>query len=370
VLGEISADGKTYRRLLENWHPGDDVSSGNWTPDGKVFVFQTLHNWGRADLWAIREKADFFHKANSEPVQLTSGPLNFYAPQPSSDGKKIYAIGEQPRSELVRYDAKTGQFLPYLGGISASRLAVSRDAKWVSYVSYPEGELWRCRIDGSEKLQLTSKPLAVFSSAWSPDGTTIAVSGQNPGTEIQLYLVAAEGGALQEVKATRLNATSVSWSSDGKSILFNDERYPGASTVRFVDLKTLTTTPVPNSDNLIHPILSPDGAHIVATTLDGDKLLLFDFAAQKWSELAKTAIGDFTWSSDGKFVYFDNGFNADQAIFRVRVSDHKVEQVASLKDFRRVVTLWNTWFGLTPDGSPLLMRDIGTQEVYALDFTY
>jgi hypothetical protein len=26
------------------------------------------------------------------------------------------------------------------------------------------------------------------------------------------------------------------------------------------------------------------------------------------------------------------------------------------------------WVGLTPDGCPLLMRDIGTQEVYALDF--
>ena len=26
------------------------------------------------------------------------------------------------------------------------------------------------------------------------------------------------------------------------------------------------------------------------------------------------------------------------------------------------------WSGLTPDGAPLLLRDIGTQEVYALDF--
>jgi hypothetical protein len=41
-----------------------------------------------------------------------------------------------------------------------------------------------------------------------------------------------------------------------------------------------------------------------------------------------------------------------------------------LKDFRRVVIPWNTWFGLAPDGSPLLMRDIGTQEVYALDLEY
>ena len=36
-------------------------------------------------------------------------------------------------------------------------------------------------------------------------------------------------------------------------------------------------------------------------------------------------------------------------------------------EFRRVVTPWISWSGLTPDGSPLLMRDIGTEEVYALD---
>jgi len=370
LLGEISADGKSYHRLLENWHPGDDLSSGNWTPDGEVFVFQTQHNWGRADLWAIREKADFFHKVNSEPVQLTSGPLNFYSPQPSTDGRKIYAIGEQPRAELVRYEARAGQFLPYLNGISASHVAFSRDGKWVSYVSYPESDLWRCRIDGSDKLQLTSKPLAVFSSAWSPDGTTIAVSGSEPATPLRLFLVAVEGGTLREVKATKLNAASVSWSPDGKSILFNDQHYPGDSTARFVDLKTLTTTAIPGSDNLIHPILSPDGEYIVATTLDGDKLLLFDFADQKWSELAKTAIGFFGWSADSKFAYFDNGFNPDQTIFRVSISNHKLEQVANLKDFRRVVIPWNTWFGLTPEGSPLLMHDIGTQEVYALDLDY
>jgi hypothetical protein len=31
------------------------------------------------------------------------------------------------------------------------------------------------------------------------------------------------------------------------------------------------------------------------------------------------------------------------------------------------VTPWNTWFGLTPEGDPLLMHDVGSQEVYALD---
>jgi hypothetical protein len=45
-----------------------------------------------------------------------------------------------------------------------------------------------------------------------------------------------------------------------------------------------------------------------------------------------------------------------------------VEQVCSLKDFRRALSYWVAWMGLTPDGAPLLMRDTGTQEVYALDF--
>jgi hypothetical protein len=45
-----------------------------------------------------------------------------------------------------------------------------------------------------------------------------------------------------------------------------------------------------------------------------------------------------------------------------------MQRVASLKGLPRVVTPWVSWSGLTPDGSPLLMRDTGTQEVYALDF--
>jgi serine/threonine protein kinase/Tol biopolymer transport system component len=369
-LAQVSADGTKYHQLLEGWHPNDDVANGNWTPDGILFVFHTVHNWGRADLWAIREKADLFHKVSREPVQLTAGPLNFYSPQPSLDGKKIYAIGEQPRSELVRYDAKSAQFLPYLGGISARGINISPDGKWVSYISYPEGDLWRCRVDGSDKLQLTSAPLSVHSAAWSPDGRTIAVSGSEPGTLVRIYLVAVEGGVLREVKASKFNVTSISWSADGNSILFDDSLTPGISMIRVVNLKTMTTTAVPDSDNLVNPQSSPDGQYIAAANLDGDKLLLFNFATQKWSQVVKTATGFFRWSPDSKFVYFDNGFNADPAVFRVRISDHKVEQVASLKDFRRVVMLWNTWFGLTPDGSPLLMRDIGTQEVYALDFDY
>ena len=44
-----------------------------------------------------------------------------------------------------------------------------------------------------------------------------------------------------------------------------------------------------------------------------------------------------------------------------------LERVADLKGFRRVVFAWIPWSGITPDGAPLLLRDISSQEVYALD---
>jgi serine/threonine protein kinase len=367
LLAEVSADGTGYRRLLDGWHPGDDVTSGNWSPDGTLFVFQTVHNWGRADIWAVREKGDLIHKISREPVQLTAGPLNFYAPQPSFDGRKIYVIGEQPRSELVRYDSKSHQFVPYLGGISARSVSFSRDARWVSYVSYPEGNLWRCRIDGSEKLQLTSAPLSTGVGRWSPDGRQLAFSASAPGTAGRLYLVSAEGGTVRELNVGKDNVAAVNWSPDGNSILFSNTINPGASTMHSVDLKTTITTSIPGLENVVGPMRSPDGRSLAATTVLGDTLLLFDFATQKWSDLAKTTVGDLLWSSDSKFIYFDNGYSSQPAVYRIRLADRKVEQIANLQDFRRVVTPWSTWLGVTPEGDVLLMHDTGSQEVYALD---
>jgi Tol biopolymer transport system component len=254
-----------------------------------------------------------------------------------------------------------------LGGISARSVSFSRDAQWVSYVSYPEGNLWRCRIDGSEKLQLTSAPLSAGTGLWSPDRHQLVFSGSAPGTLGRLYLVSAEGGTPRELKVGQFNAGSASWSPDGGSVVFNDTINPGASTLRSVDLKTMNTAAIPGSDNLVGPARSPEGQYLVATTVLGDKLLLFDFVSQKWSELVAATIGDFNWSSDSRFVYFDNGYSVEPAVYRIRLADRKLEQIVNLKDFRRVVTPWSTWFGVTPEGDVLLMHDTGSEEVYALD---
>ncbi len=368
-LWQVSVDGSNLHRMLERWHGATNLSNGNWTPDGKYFLFQAIRN-GRTDIWGIREKGDPFHKVSREPFQLTAGPMSFYSPQPSTDGKRIFVVGEQPRAELVRYDAKSGQFVPYLGGISAGMVTFSYDGRWVAYTTFPDGNLWRSRVDGSQKLQLTTAPMLALFPKWSPDGRQIAFIDFEAGKGQRIYLVPADGGSPRELHAASFNVWRVNWMPDSGSLVYAESGASGTpdTLIRSFDLKTLKVSTVPDSHGLYWPALSPDGRYVVATTMDGQRLMLFDSASQKWSELASASIGFTQWSADNKYVYFDTGFSADLAVYRVRIADRKTERVADLKNLRRVVEPFISWSGLSPDGSPLLMRDVGTQEVYALDF--
>ena len=122
----------------------------------------------------IRERTGltgWLARAKPEPVQLTGGQLNSLAPVFSPDGKKLYVIGQQQRGELERYDSKSREWAPYLSGISADFVEFSRDKQWITYVTFPDEILWRSRIDGSDRLQLTRPPMQVVLPSWSPDGT-------------------------------------------------------------------------------------------------------------------------------------------------------------------------------------------------------
>jgi Tol biopolymer transport system component/tRNA A-37 threonylcarbamoyl transferase component Bud32 len=363
-LWQVSGDGTNLRSLLPDWNSPPAECCGNWTADGKYFVFQSTRG-GKSDVWAMREGASIFRRAGADPVQLTTGQTNTLAPLPSQDGKKLFVIGAMPRGELVRFDAKSGQFVPYLGGISAEGEDFSRDGRWVAYVAYPEGTLWRSRIDGSEKLQLTFPPTKVFLPRWSPNGKQIAFSARAPGRPWSIHVVSAAGGTPEQVTTGEHNEGDVGWSPDGNSLVFG---WVGASTgsIHLLDMRTHKVSVLPGSDGLFSPRWSPDGRYIAAIpTAPQDKLMVLDRLSQQWSELAKGAIGYPSWSRDGKCIYFDT---TTGDFMRVAISDHKLERAVSLKGVPRASGPWGQWAGLAVDDSPLLLRDASVQEIYALDW--
>jgi hypothetical protein len=153
-LWEVANNGTGLHPLLQNWNRPSQECCGNWTPDGKFYVFESLRDETK-DVWVLAEARGIFSKSTMEPSQLTAGPLNYLRPTPDKQGHRLFVIGEKRRVELVRYDRDAGRFVPFLGGMSAGEVHVSPDGVWATYVSYPDRTLWRSKLDGSQRLQLS-----------------------------------------------------------------------------------------------------------------------------------------------------------------------------------------------------------------------
>jgi Tol biopolymer transport system component len=282
---------------------------GNWTADGKYFVFQATRG-GITGIWAVSEEMLSSPTSNLLPVQLTSGPIRFTAPLPSRDGKQIFAIGEQLRGELTRFDLRSQRFVRHLSGISAEHLNFSRDGQWVTYVTYPESVIWRSKIDGTQRQQLTLPPLQAAEPQWSPNGKQIAFHGRMPGEKDHLYVIPAEGGSPEAItagSAAQPAAAAPTWSPDGNSVIFfevGDLGLDRTTRILLLDLHTRQVSALPASEGLYRPRWSPDGRYVVAATVDLRKLMLFDFRARKWSELVNGSLVAWQeWSADSKYVF-------------------------------------------------------------------
>jgi serine/threonine protein kinase/Tol biopolymer transport system component len=361
-LWQVSVDGTNLRPLLPGWRTPPVECCGKWTTDGKYFVFGSGGN-----VWALAEKGNWFGKSSAQPVQLTSGPMSFFSPLPSKDGKKLFVVGALARGELSRYDAKSAEFLPFLSGISADSVSFSKDGQWVAYVSFPEGTLWKSKLDGSQRIQLSYPPLTAVLPSWSPDGKQLVFYGFLPGGDARLYTVSTDGGTpTEQIPEDSEKKLDPDWSADGTKIVFGNGPTNSSSSIRILDLNAHQLSTLPGSTGLYAPRWSPNGRYIAAMTFNSRSLMLFDFETQKWEEIAKITLGFLNWSKSGEYVYFLHEEN-QPSVMRVRIRDRKQERVADLKTFRQT-GYWGVWLGMAPDDSPLLLRDTGTQEIYALDW--
>jgi Tol biopolymer transport system component/DNA-binding winged helix-turn-helix (wHTH) protein len=369
-LWEARADGSNAHEILKELTEFQEMCCGQWTPDGNYFLFQTMRD-GASKIWAVPEHRSLWN-FHPRPQQLTTGPPNFYMGAPTRDGKKLIVTSAEPRAELVRYDGDSGQYVPFLGGISAGDVEPSRDAQSVVYVRYPEGTLWRAKTDGSSAAQLTGPSLRVSLPHWSPDGTRIAFTGTRPGRPWNIFLIPAAGGPAEQITNGAISDLDPTWSVDGMKIAFGQTRTVGGKdvvSIQILDLATRKLEQLPGSEDICCPRWSADGRSIVATHKSYDDLVMYDFARQKWMNLVKNMglIGFMEWTPDGKSVLFDTFDVPQPAFYRIRVSDLKLETVASTVEVRRYYGPFGPWTGMAADGSPLLVRDISNEEAYALD---
>jgi len=362
-----SRDGSNPHALFPDDADSEHDSCAKWTPDGGYLLFGR-YSEGHENIWVLPIDDAWFSRRH-RPMQLTNGPLDFSFPVPSPDGRKFFALGAQPRTELVRYDGQSG-FSSFLNGMSVTDVAFSNDGQWVTYVTVPDRALWRSRLDGSERMQLT-EPGKVWAGLprWSPDRKQIVFMGRTVNANWRAYLISASGGSFQDLVPTAPAGLDPTWMPDGKSIVLSLSNLGATGQgISVVDLQSGKVRDLPGTEHLFSPRVSPDGKSIAAITTDSQALMLFDATSQRWTELVKLPIGFPSWSHDGRYIYFDSIFSDDPAFYRVAISDHKLERLTGLSGIRRLWGEMGEWTGLAPDDSLLLTRDASHQEVYALEW--
>ena len=368
-LWEVNIDGTGLRRLLPAWRTEAQPCCGEWSPDGRHFVFLAYEN-GRSDIWMRRESRGFW-RTGSDPVRLTSGPLNVASVIFGRDGTRLIAVSPQARGTIVKFDLVTRRIEPYR--IQGAFVLSSPDRQWVVYVAPERGTLWRSRVDGSEALQLTSPPLHVGWPAWSPDGKEVAFIGRTRGGPYKLYVVSSSGGAIRQLIPGERQEIDPSWSPDGHSIMFGrppdvlaESGMPKA--IYLLDLRSGETTRLPGSDDMFGPRWTPDGRYVVALPhKNWNRLMRFDFVTQKWSELVPYDAANGTLSPDGQSVYFESEHNG-RHLGRARLRDGRTERVVDFEEVTRgtLMTCMGAG-GVDVDGSPLLDCVVNASELYVLD---
>jgi Tol biopolymer transport system component len=277
-------------------------------------------------------------------------------------------VGDELRVEPVRYDSKAHRFESYLNGVSTNVFEFSPDRKWIAYVSYPDLNLWRIRVDGSDKTQLTVPPVRAFGPRWSPDGSKIAFMDTQIGRPWTVSLISSSGGQMQSFPGA-----DPSWTPDGQLVYWTfskpDAKVPFAGIFR-VDLQSGNTSSIPGSEGMYSSRVSPDGRYIAAFSEAATELVLFDSKTQQWSTLAKgEQLGYNLWSRDSRYVYMRENPGSPR-IIRVHIPDGRVEEVVSLKGFPQLGDPSAGWFGLTPDADPIVIRDRSVQEIFALHLNF
>ncbi len=295
------------------------------SPDGQSVAFTREGPDGNLDIYV--------QTMSGEARRLTTDIDNDLHPSWSPDGKSIAFIRAGPDTARImlvpaaggpeKQIAVPGRFDPGHTRVSAGPLerlgnpgpAWSPDGKWLVYRQCLPTRENGCPLHlvslATQQVRRLTEQIAGVSDvmpAWSPDGKQVVFARFLSNNSVaDLYLISANGGKSTRVTTESQDIRGVTWSGDGRSLIFSSNR-TGTYSLWSVSLADLTISPINAiGETAIEPAVSKDNQFLVYTDASTNvNIWRYDVANQAAGKLITSVRENRNgvWSPDGKRIAF------------------------------------------------------------------
>jgi len=192
-----------------------------WTADGRDIIFGRAA-WLARSGWLWKVSAD-----GGKPERLQFGQEGT---EPSIRGHRLVYARQitnvniwSRKLDSLQATKPAERFLASTTIESGPQF--SPDGSMIAFESTRSGasEVWMCRSDGTNLLQLTHFNTVTGTPRWSPDGRQIAFDSRAPGNA-DIYVMDARGGSIRQITYESAADVIPSWSRDGRWIYFASDR--------------------------------------------------------------------------------------------------------------------------------------------------
>jgi Tol biopolymer transport system component len=297
-----------------------------------AFIARSGH--GAAQVWVK-------NLSQGDPLQITNGETDALRPRWS------------PRNDRIVF-ARQGQGIwsvPPLGGAAQRIIDEGRNPDFspdgVQVAFEKRREIWVARLDGSGQHRLPGLPqgiVGIGAPAFSTDGRSIALVCRTVGPKGDIWLLPVAGGQARRVTFDDAEAGDLTWTPDGRWIVFSSDR-GGAPTLWRVAAAGGQPEPLTNGvGEDSSPAISPDGKTLVFTNARNSwRLMLLDVASGAQKELLsqRQNVAMPTFSPDGQKIAFFQKIEGDQHLFVVGADGAGLRQVTRERGQQNIMPSWS-----------------------------
>lgn len=370
-LWQVEADGSHLQQVFPGNEKAEDTSAGFWLAGGKYFAF-LRGSFPHHKLWMTREWRSFWRRSSTKPFFVSTGAEDTETVVSlGRNGSRLISVGYWPNRKLYALSPDAHSLATVPAFSSAGNLQFSRDGKWLAYVSIVDGALWRCRVDGTDCLQLTSAPIGVLEPRWSPDAKQILFIDTQQNAIRHLRVVAAQGSSpAKTVGPPDLVAGLADWSPDGQQIILD---MSGASPqapdhLYLINVANGTANLLPHSEGYHTPTWSRDGRLVAAINSSDTRISFYNLKEDKWLAGPSGArLGYLYWSYSSDGLFYQDLAEPGQPIYRVDPRTGKRELSFSFKEAPQKDAITCRFAGIGLDDTLYTLVIGATADLFAVD---